>query len=167
MYIENNPLRFVSIENFRKDVIKEMKARNINGAYFGESFILTTSDKSYDRVYDVISEIVSDNEIVEEIKSHFIKNIEDYVECVYEQEYYEILGVDGCMADQSENVMESIVFMFNDGILSEEELSNWESLIDKITKQHVMENVMYELKDKLSELKEQGYNIQVLRELFK
>ena len=167
MYIENNPLRFVSIGNFRDDIVEEMKARNIQGAYFGESFILTTSDESYERVLDMIAEIVSDDEVIEEIRSHFIKNIEDYVSCVYEQEDYEILGVYGSMGDQCENVMETIVFAFNDGNLSEEELSDWEGLIDKTVKQHVMESVKDELEDKIKELKEQGYDIQELSKLFK
>lgn len=168
MYIKNNPLKFVYIGDFRSDIIDEMNLKRIQGAYYGEYYILTTSDSSQDQVYDMIREFSGgDKNWIEKTKSNFINNIEDYVECIYADDYYEILGVDGCMAEQSENVMETIVFMFNDGKLSDKELSNWEDLIDKVVKQHVIENVMYELEDKMSELKEQGYNILVLRELFK
>ena len=96
-----------------------MKKRNIKCVYFGESHVLTTSDEAYEQVFDMLREFTDgDEEWIKDIKSHCIKNIEDYVECVYEQEYYEILGVNGYMANESENVMETIVFAFNEGRLS-------------------------------------------------
>lgn len=121
MHIENNPLRFVRIDDFRDEDVEEMKKKDIKGVYFGESHILTTSDESYEQVFNMLKEFTEgDEEWIEDIRSHFIKNIEDYVECMYEQEYYNILGIDGCMADESENVMETIVFSFNGGKLSDE-----------------------------------------------
>ena len=163
MYIENNPLRFVRIDDFRDEDIEKMKKRNIKGAYFDESHVLTTSDESYEQVYDMLKEFTEGNEEwIEDIKSHCVKNIEDYVECVYEQEYFNILGVDGCMVNESENVMETIVFAFNEGRLSDEELSDWQGLIDKTVKQHVMEYVSDEVQNKVRKLKEDGYDISEL-----
>ena len=163
MYIENNPLKFVRIDDFRDEDIEKMKKRNIKGAYFGESHVLTTSDESYEQVFDMLRDFTDgDEEWIKDIKSHCIKNIEDYVECVYEQEYYDILGVDGCMANESENVMETIVFAFNEGKLSDEELSDWQGLIDKTVKQHVMEYVADEVANKVKKLKADGYDISEL-----
>lgn len=168
MYIENNPLRLIKIDDFYGKVLKELeiKINDIRGAYIGESFILTTSDKSYEQVFEKIGEVLSDiedkEEWIEEIKNYSIKNIENYVDCMYEQEYYDILGVSGCMADESENVMETIVFSFNEGRLSDEELSDWQGLIDKTVKQHVMEYVASEVENKVRELKSNGYDISEL-----
>ena len=164
MHIENNPLRLIKIDDFYGEALKELeiKVNDVRGAYIGESFILTTSDKSYEQVFKKIGEVLSDAEDKEEwikdIKSHCIKNIEDYVECVYEQEYYDILGVDGGMANESENVMEAIVLAFNEGRLSDEELSDWQGLIDKTVKQHVMEYVADEVANKVKKLKADGYD---------
>ena len=78
MYIENNPLRFIRIDDFRDEDIEKMKKRNIKGAYFGESHVLTTSDESYEQVYDMLKEFTEgDEEWIEDITSHCIKNIED------------------------------------------------------------------------------------------
>ena len=168
MYIENNPLRLIKIDDFYGEILKvlEIKVNDVRGAYIGESFILTTSDKSYEQVFKKIGEVLSDaedkEEWIEEIKNYCIKNIEDYVECVYEQEYYDILGVDGCMVNESENVMETIVFAFNEGRLSDEELSDWQGLIDKTVKQHVMEYVADEVVNKVKKLKADGYDISEL-----
>lgn len=166
MYMENNTLKFVHIGDLRDEIVEEIKARNINNAYFGENYVLTTSDESNKEVYDVISEILDDEDI-EYIKTLSLKNIEEYVELCYQQEYYEILGVDGEKEEECENVMEIIVSAFNDGELSEEDLSNWETLIDKTVKQCVMETVSDALRDKITELKEQGYDVSVLKDLFK
>lgn len=167
MYIENNPLRFVYIGNFRGDIIDEMKLKRIQGAYYGEYYILTTSDSSQEQVYDMIRELLDgDENWIEEIKLHSINNIEDYVCTCYQEEEYEIFGVSGMMCDQCENVMETLVYAFNDGKLSEEDLSDWEGLIDKTIKQHIMENVIQELEDKVKKLSEQGYNIKMFKELF-
>ena len=165
MYIENNPLKFVRIGEFSDENIEEMKKRNIKGAYFGEYFILTTSEESYKQVWDMIIEFINDSmECAENISILSIKNIEEYVTCEYQEEY-DILGVTGWMDDECENVMETIVFAFNEGRLSEEDLCDWENLIDKTVKQHVMENVAYELENKIKKLKEQKFNFNVLKEL--
>jgi hypothetical protein len=168
MYIENNPLKFVRIGDFRDNTIKKMKERNIKGAYFGENYILTTSEESNEQVYDMLREFLdNDEEEIEEIKRFSIENIEEYVTCHYQQEEYEIFGVTGMMEDECENVMETIVCAFNDGRLSEEELSDWESLIDNTLKQHIMESVAYELESKIRELEEQKFNMSVIKDLFK
>lgn len=143
-----------------------MKKRNIKGAYFGDNFILTTSEESNKQVYDMLNEFVDgDEEWLEEIKMLSVKNIEEFVNCQYQQEEYNIFGVNGMMEDECENVMETIVYAFNDGRLSEEDLVDWETLIDKTLRKHVMENVAYELESKVRELKEQGYDISVLKEV--
>lgn len=168
MYIENNPLRFVRIDDFYGKVFDDLKAKleDVSGAYLGESFILTTSDESYEQVFDMFRDVMSDvedsEEWIEEIKSCHIKNIEDYVNCVYEQEYYDILGVNGNMGEECENVMETLVDAFKRGKLSEEDLSEWEKLIDKTVKQHVMEYVADEVASKVRKLKEDGYDINEL-----
>lgn len=168
MYIENNPLRLIKIDDFYGKALKELeiKINDVRGAYIGESFILTTSDKSYEQVFEIIGEVLSDaedkEEWIEEIKNYSIKNIENYVDCMYEQEYYDILGINGCMADESENVMETIVFAFNEGRLSDEKLSDWQGLIDKTVKQHIMEYVASEVGNKVRELKSNGYDISEL-----
>ena len=168
MYIENNPLRLVRIGDMYGKVLEDVttKVKDITGAYVGESFILTTSDEVYDKVFDVIEEVLSaiedGEDWIEEIKSCHIKNIEDYVNCVYEQEYYDILGVDGNMGEECENVMETLVDAFKRGKLSEEDLSNWEKLIDKTVTQHVMEYVADEVERKVRELKADGYDINEL-----
>ena len=165
MYIENNPLRLVRIGDFYGKVLEDVgiKIKDIKGAYIGESFILTTSDEVYEQVFDMFREVMFDiedsEEWIEEIKSCHIKNIEDYVNCVYEQEYYDILGVDGNMGEECENVMETLVDAFKRGELSEEDLSNWEKLIDKTVKMHVMEYVADEVVSKVRKLKEEGYYI--------
>jgi hypothetical protein len=165
MYIENNPLRLVRINDFYGKVLEdvEIKIKDIKDAYMGESFILTTSDEVYEQVFDMFREVMSDvedsEEWIEEIKSCHIKNIEDYVNCVYEQEYYDILGVNGNMGEECENVMETLVDAFKRGKLSEEDLSEWEKLIDKTVKQHVMEYVADEVTSKVRKLKEEGYYI--------
>ena len=50
-----------------------IKVKDITGAYIGESFILTTSDEVYDKVFDVIKGILSSVEDgedwIEEIKN--------------------------------------------------------------------------------------------------
>ena len=66
------------------------------------------------------------------------------------------------MANESENAMETIVFAFNEGRLSDEELSDWQGLIDKTVKQHVMEYVASEVENKVRELKSNGYDISEL-----
>ena len=163
MYIENNPLRLVRINDFYGKVLEDVviKIKDIKGAYMGESFILTTSDEVYEQVFDMFREVMSDiedkEEWIEEIRSCCIKNIEDYVNCVYEQEYYDILGVDGNMGEECENVMETLVDAFKRGKLSEEDLSEWEKLIDKTVKMHVMEYVADEVASKVRKLKEEGY----------
>lgn len=165
MYIENNPLRLVRIGDMYGKVLEDVitKVKDIRGAYIGESFILTTSDEVYDKVFDMFREVMSDitdsEEWIEEIKSCRIENIEDYVNCIYEQEYYDILGVDGNMGEECENVMETLVDAFKRGKLSEEDLSNWEKLIDKTVKMHVMEYVADEVASKVRKLKEEGYYI--------
>lgn len=165
MYIENNPLRLVRINDFYGKVLEDVgiKIKDIKGAYMGESFILTTSDEVYEQVFDMFREVMSDvedsEEWIEEIKSCHIKNIEDYVNCVYEQEYYDILGVNGNMGEECENVMETLVDAFKREKLSEEDLSEWEKLIDKTVKQHVMEYVADEVTSKVRKLKEDGYYI--------
>lgn len=165
MYIENNPLRLVRIGDMYGKVLEDVttKVKDIRGAYIGESFILTTSDEVYDKVFDMFREVMSDitdsEEWIEEIKSCSIENIEDYVNCIYEQEYYDILGVDGNMGEECENVMETLVDAFKRGKLSEEDLSNWEKLIDKTVKMHVMEYVADEVASKVRKLKEEGYYI--------
>lgn len=168
MYIENNPLKFVRIGDFRDNTIEKMKERNIKGAYFGENYILTTSDESNKQVYDMLREFLdNDEEEIEEIKRFSIENIEEYVTCHYQQEEYEIFGITGMMEDECENVMETIVCAFNDGRLTEEELSDWEGLIDKTLRQHIMESVAYELESKIRELEEQKFNMSVIKDLFK
>lgn len=168
MYIENNPLRLVRIGDMYGKVLENVEARikDIAGAYIGESFILTTSDEVYDKVFDMFREVMSDvedsEEWIEEIKSCHIKNIEDYVNCVYEQEYYDILGVSGNMGEECENVMETLVDAFKRGKLSDEDLTEWEKLIDKTVKQHVMEYVADEVERKVRELKADGYDINEL-----
>lgn len=168
MYIGNNPLRLIKVGDFYGKIFEDLKEKisGINGAYIGESFILTTSDKSYKQTFEIIGEVLSDaedkEEWIEEIKNYSIKNIESYVDCMYEQEYYDILGVSGCMTDESENVMETIVFAFNEGRLSDEELSDWQGLIDKTVKQHVMGYVASEVENKVRELKSNGYDISEL-----
>lgn len=168
MYIENNPLRLVRIGDMYGKVLEDVttKVKDIACAYVGESFILTTSDEVYDKVFDVIEEVLSaienGEEWIEEIRSCHIKNIEDYVNCVYEQEYYDILGVDGNMGEECENVMETLVDAFKRGKLSDEDLSEWEKLIDKTVKQHVMEYVADEVERKVRELKADGYDINEL-----
>lgn len=165
MYIENNPLRLVRINDFYGKVLEDVgiKIKDIKGAYMGESFILTTSDEVYEQVFDMFRDVMSDvedsEEWIEEIKSCHIKNIEDYVNCVYEQEYYDILGVSGNMGEECENVMETLVDAFKRGKLSEEDLSEWEKLIDKTVKQHVMEYVADEVERKVKELKAEGYYV--------
>lgn len=165
MYIENNPLRLVRINDFYGKVLEdvEIKIKDIKGAYMGESFILTTSDEVYEQVFDMFREVMSDiedkEEWIEEIRSCCIKNIEDYVNCVYEQEYYDILGVKGNMGEECENVMETLVDAFKRGELSEEDLTEWEKLIDKTVKMHVMEYVADEVASKVRKLKEDGYYI--------
>ncbi len=165
MYIENNPLRLVRIGDMYGKVLEDVTAKveDITGAYIGESFILTTSDEVYDKVFDVIREVMSDVEDgedwIEEIKSCHIKNIEDYVNCVYEQEYYDILGVNGNMGEECENVMETLVDAFKRGKLSEEDLTEWEKLIDKTVKMHIMEHVTDEVERKVKELKAEGYYV--------
>lgn len=165
MYIENNPLKLIRINDFYGKVLEdvEIKVKDIKGAYIGESFILTTSDEVYEQVFDMFREVMSDiedcEEWIEEIKSCHIKNIEDYVNCVYEQEYYDILGVNGNMGEECENVMETLVDAFKRGKLSEEDLSEWEKLVDKTVKQHVMEYVADEVASKVRKLKEDGYYI--------
>lgn len=168
MYIENNPLRFVRIGDMYGKVLEdvETKVKDISGAYMGESFILTTSDKSYEQVFDMLREVLSVvediEEWIEEIKRCSIKNIEDYVNCVYEQEYYNILGVGGNMGEECENVMETLVDAFKCKKLSEEDLSDWQGLIDKTVKTHVMEYVADEVQSKVRKLKEDGYDISEL-----
>ena len=165
MYIENNPLRLVRIGDMYGKVLEDVTTRvkDITGAYIGESFILTTSDEVHKQVFDMFREVMSDvedsEEWIEEIKSCHIKNIEDYVNCVYEQEYYDILGVDGNMGEECENVMETLVDAFKRGELSEEDLTEWEKLIDKTVKMHVMEHVTDEVASKVRKLKEEGYYI--------
>ena len=165
MYIENNPLRLIRIGDMYGKVLEDVttKVKDIRGAYIGESFILTTSDEVYNKVFDMFREVMSDitdsEEWIEEIKSCRIENIEDYVNCIYEQEYYDILGVDGNMGEECENVMETLVDAFKRGKLSEEDLSNWEKLIDKTVKMHVMEYVADEVVNKVRKLKEEGYYI--------
>lgn len=165
MYVENNPLRLVRIDDMYGKVLEDVitRVKDITGAYIGESFILTTSDEVYEQVFDMFREVMSDvedsEEWIEEIKSCHIKNIEDYVNCVYEQEYYDILGVDGNMGEECENVMETLVDAFKRGELSEEDLSEWEKLIDKTVKMHVMEYVADEVASKVRKLKEEGYYI--------
>lgn len=165
MYIENNLLRLVRINDFYGKVLEDVriKIKDIKGAYMGESFILTTSDEVYEQVFDMFREVMSDiedsEEWIEEIKSCHIKNIEDYVNCIYEQEYYDILGVDGNMGEECENVMETLVDAFKRGELSEEDLTEWEKLIDKTVKMHVMEYVADEVASKVRKLKEEGYYI--------
>lgn len=168
MHIENNPLRFVRIGDMYGKVLKdvETKVKNISGAYIGESFILTTSNESYDKVFNMLREVLSaiedSEEWIEEIKRCSIKNIESYVNCVYEQEYYDILGVHGNMGEECENVMETLVDAFKRGKLSEDDLSDWQGLIDKTVKQHVMEYVADEVQSKVRKLKEEGYDIREL-----
>lgn len=168
MYIENNPLRLVRIGDMYGKVLEdvETKIKDIKGAYIGESFILTTSDEVYEQVFDMFREVMSDiedmEEWIEEIRSCHIKNIEDYVNCVYEQEYYDILGASGNMGEECENVMETLVDAFKRGKLSEEDLTEWERLIDKTVKQHVMEYVADEVTNKVKKLKEEGYFIDEL-----
>lgn len=165
MYIVNNPLRLVRIGDMYGKVLEDVttKVKDISGAYVGESFILTTSDEVYDKVFDIIEEVLSTIEDgedwIEEIKNCSINNIEKYVDCMYEQEYYDILGVDGNMGEECENVMETLVDAFKRGKLSEEDLSNWEKLIDKTVKMHVMEYVTDEVASKVRKLKEDGYYI--------
>ena len=165
MYIENNPLRLVRIDDMYGKVLEDItiKVKDITGAYIGESFILTTSDEVYDKVFDMFREVMSDvedsEEWIEEIKSCHIKNIEDYVNCVNEQEYYDILGVNGNMGEECENVMETLVDAFKRGKLSDEDLTEWEKLIDKTVKMHVMEYVADEVASKVRKLKEEGYYI--------
>ena len=165
MYIENNPLRLVRIGDMYGKVLEdvETKIKDIDGAYIGESFILTTSDEVYGQVFDMFREVMVDvedsEEWIEEIRSCSIKNIEDYVNCVYEQEYYDILGVNGNMGEECENVMETLVDAFKRGKLSEEDLSEWEKLIDKTVKQHVMEYVADEVTSKVKKLREEGYYV--------
>lgn len=165
MYIENNPLRLVRIGDMYGKVLEDVttKVKDIAGAYVGESFILTTSDGVYDKVFDVIEEVLSTIEDgedwIEEIKKCSINNIEKYVDCMYEQEYYDILGVDGNMGEECENVMETLVDAFKRGELSEEDLTEWEKLIDKTVKMHVMEYVADEVTNKVKKLKEEGYFI--------
>ena len=165
MYIENNPLKLVRIGDMYGKVLEdvETKVKDIKGAYIGENFILTTSDEVYEQVFDMFREVMSDiadgEEWIEEIKSCRIENIEDYVNCVYEQEYYDILGVDGNMGEECENVMETLVDAFKRGELSEEDLTEWEKLIDKTVKMHVMEHVTDEVERKVKELKAEGYYI--------
>ena len=165
MYIENNPLRLVRIDDMYGKVLEDMttKVKDIAGAYIGESFILTTSDEVYDKVFDVIKEVLSSvedgEEWIEEIKNCSINNIEEYVDCMYEQEYYDILGVDGNMGEECENVMETLVDAFKRGKLLEEDLSNWEKLIDKTVKLHVMEYVADEVTSKVKKLREEGYYV--------
>ena len=165
MYIENNPLRLVRIGDMYGKVLEDVttKVKDITGAYVGESFILTTSDEVCDKVFDVIEEVLSaiedGEDWIEEIKNCSINNIEKYVDCMYEQEYYDILGVDGNMGEECENVMETLVDAFKRGKLSEEDLSNWEKLIDKTVKMHVMEYVADEVASKVRKLKEEGYYI--------
>ena len=165
MYIENNPLRLVRIGDMYGKVLESVEERikDIKGAYIGESFILTTSDEVYEQVFDMFRDVMSDvedsEEWIEEIKSCHIKNIEDYVNCVYEQEYYDILGVDGNMGEECENVMETLVDAFKRGELSEEDLTEWEKLIDKTVKMHVMEYVAEEVTSKVRKLKKEGYYI--------
>lgn len=164
MCIENNPLRLIKIDDFYGKLLKELeiKIKDVRGAYIGKSFILTTSDKSYEQVFEKIGEVLSDTEDkeewMEEIKNYSIKNIKNYVDCMYEQEYYD----DECMANESENVMETIVFAFNEGRLLDEELSDWQGLIDKTVKQHVMEYVSDEVVNKVRKLKADGYDISEL-----
>ena len=168
MYIENNPLRLVRIGDMYGKVLEDVttKVKDIAGAYVGESFILTTSDEVCDKVFDVIEEVLSaiedGEDWIEEIKNCSINNIEKYVDCMYEQEYYDILGVDGNMGEECENVMETLVDAFKRGELSEEDLSEWEKLIDKTVKQHVMEYVADEVERKVRELKADGYDINEL-----
>ena len=165
MYIENNPLRLVRIGDMYGKVLEDMttKVKDIAGAYIGESFILTTSDEVYDKVFEVIREVLSSVEDredwIEDIKNCSINNIEKYVDCMYEQEYYDILGVDGNMGEECENVMETLVDAFKRGKLLEEDLSNWEKLIDKTVKMHVMEHVTDEVVNKVRKLKADGYYI--------
>ena len=165
MYIENNPLRLIRIGDMYGKVLEDVttKVKDIRGAYIGESFILTTSDEVYNKVFDMFREVMSDitdsEEWIEEIKSCRIENIEDYVNCVYEQEYYDILGVDGNMGEECENVMETLVDAFKRGELSDEDLTEWEKLIDKTVKQHVMEYVADEVERKVRELKADGFYI--------
>lgn len=168
MYIENNPLKFVRIGEFSDTNIEEMKKRNIKGAYFGEYFILTTSEESHKQVWDMIVEFADgDEEWIKDMRIMSIENIEKYVDCMYQQEEYNIFGITGMLEDECENVMETIVCAFNDGRLSEEELSDWETLIDKTLRQHVMENVAYELESKIRELKEQKFDMSIIKDLFK
>lgn len=168
MYIENNPLKFVRIGDFRDSTIEKMKERNIKGAYFGENYILTTSEESNEQVYNMFRDFLdNDEEEIEEIKRFSIKNIEEYVTCHYQQEEYEIFGVNGMMEDECENVMETIVSAFNEGRLSGEELSDWETLIDKTLRQHIMETVSYELESKIRELKEEKFDLSAIEDLFK
>ena len=168
MYIENNPLKLVRIGDMYGKVLENVEERikDIKGAYIGESFILTTSDEVYEQVFDMFREVMSDiedrEEWIEEIKSCSIKNIENYVDCIYEQEYYDILGVDGCMGEECENVMETLVDAFKRGKLSEEDLSDWQGLIDKTVKAHVMEYVADEVQSRVKKLKEEGYDISEL-----
>ena len=159
MYIENNPLRLVRIGDMYGKVLEDVtiKVKDITGAYIGESFILTTSDEVYDKVLEVIREVLSSvedgEEWIEEIKNCSINNIEKYVDCMYEQEYYDILGVDGNMGEECENVMETLVDAFKRGELSEEDLTEWEKLIDKTVKMHVMEYVADEVASKVRKIK--------------
>ena len=165
MYIVNNPLRLVRIGDMYGKVLEDVttKVKDIAGAYIGESFILTTSDEVYDKVFDIIKEVLSSvedgEEWIEDIKNCSINNIETYVDCMYEQEYYDILGVDGNMGEECENVMETLVDAFKRGKLSEEDLSNWGKLIDKTVKMHVMEHVTDEVERKVKELKAEGYYV--------
>lgn len=165
MYIVNNPLRLVRIGDMYGKVLEDVttKVKDIAGAYIGESFILTTSDEVYDKVFDIIKEVLSSvedgEEWIEDIKNCSINNIEKYVDCMYEQEYYDILGVSGNMGEECENVMETLVDAFKRGKLSDEDLSNWEKLIDKTVKMHVMEHVTDEVERKVKELKAEGYYV--------
>ena len=66
MYIENNPLRLVRIGDMYGKVLEDVttKVKDIAGAYVGESFILTTSDEVYDKVFDVIEEVFRQSDLV-------------------------------------------------------------------------------------------------------
>ena len=61
--------------------------------------------------------------------------------------------------DEATEKVETLVDAFKRGELSEEDLSNWEKLIDKTVKMHVMEYVADEVVSKVRKLKEEGYYI--------
>lgn len=158
MKLENNNIKFVRIEELTEEEKALVKA--VEGTYYCEKAfdILCATKETYDEVYKIVKGIF-DKEENDSCLFNTLDSIQKYIELYYQGEDYDILGVSGEVVEHAENVMEEIVYGYNNYGL---DLTNWFELIDTELKKSIMKHVKWEVQKQLEEVKKQGYDLSYL-----